>query len=105
MIRAKVYKNRNNDVYAFKIKEHGDPIVCAAVSLLSLNTINSVDKFTQQVFTHSIDNGGFLTFECKSDTVDKEAALLLNSLLLGLVGIEESYPMDIKLTVKHNKTQ
>ena len=100
MIKAKVYKNQNKDVYAFKIKKHGDPRVCAAVSLLSLNAINSVDKFTQQAFTHKINNNGYLAFKCRSDTVDKDAALLLNSLLLGLVGIAKSYPNDIKLIIK-----
>ena len=100
MIKAKFNKNQNGDVYSFKIENHGAPIVCSAVSLLSLNAINSIEEFTEQPFKCKVKGDGFLSFECKPNDLDKDAALLLNSLLLGLQGIAESYPDDIELVIE-----
>ena len=100
MIRAKVYKNTSKDVYAFEIKNHTDSNVCAAVSALSQNAINSIEVFTDQKFSYNINEKGFLSFKCLTKNIEPSAALLLNSFLLGLQGIAESYPEKIYLKIK-----
>ena len=102
MIQVFVNKNKTGDVYAFRIKDHGRSIVCAAVSILALNAVNSIEAFTsltEKDYRHRHKKGYFF-FEIpahKNNTDNKEAALLLNSFLLGIEGIAESYPEDIEL--------
>ena len=78
--------------------EYGKDIVCAAVSVLVINTINSIETFTEDVFELNTDEvSGLIEFEVVSDISD-ETHLLLDSLLLGLQGIEADYGKDyIKL--------
>ena len=45
MIQAVFFKNKKN-ITGFEIKNHGTDIVCSAVSILSLNTVNSLEAFT-----------------------------------------------------------
>ena len=55
--------------------EYGKDIVCAAVSVLTVNMANSVEKF---IFHFT-------------GTVSAESKLLMDSLILGLTDIAESY--------------
>ena len=75
----------------------GEDIVCAAVSVLAENTVNSIEKFTNDKFEYCAINEeeGFLSFRLKS--VSADSGLLLDSLLLGLQGIEESYGDHIQI--------
>ena len=105
MIDAQIYKNTDGDVFSFEIQNHGEPIVCAAVSALALNVINSINSltsFTTEDFTYEYEDDGYLYFEAYSHqntTKEKNVALLLNSFWLGIAGIYQSYPDQIKLTV------
>lgn len=69
--------------------EEGQDIICAAVSILMVNTVNSIETFTEDDFTCD-DGDGFMEI-----TVDAEASpdtkLLMRSLCLGLAGIQQSY--------------
>ncbi len=69
--------------------EEGQDIICAAVSILMINTVNSIERFTEDDFTCD-DGDGFMEI-----TVDREASpgtkLLMRSLCLGLEGIRQSY--------------
>ena len=52
MIRVTVYKTRRHEYAGFDLSGHagyeeaGHDIVCAAVSALVINTVNSVEQFT-----------------------------------------------------------
>ena len=60
MIQAIFFKN-NENIIGFEIKNHGRDIVCSAVSILSLNTVNSLEAFTDAKYSVDYDtNGGFL---------------------------------------------
>lgn len=71
--------------------EEGSDIICAGVSALVVNTINSIEAFTSNTFT--------LDTEAESGKIDfllQEAAthdttLLLDSMILGLQGIQNDY--------------
>ncbi len=71
--------------------DSGRDILCAAVSALVLNTVNSIDVFTEDSFkTEQDEESGYLSF-CLSSNISPESKLLLNSLVLGLQNIEEEY--------------
>ena len=101
MIHATIY-HHNNEAIGFKIKSHGDPIVCAGVSALAINFLNSVEAFTplqKGDFKAKWGNGGFIGFMLrKSDLRSDGSGLLLDSLVLGLSQICEQYPQDMSIT-------
>lgn len=71
--------------------KHGRDIVCAAVSALVINTMNSVHALTTDVFAYDTDEKkGMVEFKITS-AVSPEALLLLRSLFLGLKNIQEEY--------------
>ena len=51
MIRVTIYKNEKHQCVGFKahghagFSEEGQDIVCAAVSVLTINTLNAIEKF------------------------------------------------------------
>ncbi len=104
MIEITVKKNQTGIYNGLCVKghagfdEYGKDIVCAAVSVLVINTLNSIETFTKDVFELNTDEvSGLIEFEMVSKQ-SKETRLLLDSLLLGLQGIESDYGKDyIKL--------
>ncbi len=71
--------------------QDGQELVCAAVSALTLYMANSVEHFTDDVFAAEEDEteGGF-DF-CFPEGISSESQLLMNSLIFGLLDIEETY--------------
>lgn len=70
--------------------EEGSDIVCAAVSALVINTINSIEEFTEDAFTCDCNEGMIQNWEFTSD-VSFATDLLMDSLVLGLSNIQKSY--------------
>ena len=71
--------------------KHGKDIVCAAVSALVMNTMNSIHSFTSDVFHYNEDEKkGVIDFRIVSEP-SPETRLFLKSLLLGLQSIQEEY--------------
>ena len=71
--------------------QEGQELVCAAVSALTLNMANSVEHFTDDQFEADEDEqSGMFRFRF-TGAISPEAALLMNSLVLGLEDIEETY--------------
>ncbi|MGO5052298.1 ribosomal-processing cysteine protease Prp [Lachnospiraceae bacterium LCP25S3_G4] len=94
MIKVKILKNEKHECVGFKAKGHagasveGQDIVCAAASVLMINTINSIDKYAPDESTMiSDDEEGHIEFKLK-DAPSKEATLLLKSMILGLEEME-----------------
>ncbi len=68
----------------------GKDIVCAAVSVLVINTLNSIERFTDdKTSCVSDENSGTVEFRFK-DHQSHYDALLLDSMILGLEDIEYS---------------
>jgi len=104
MINVSIYKNAENLITGFRLSghadysEYGSDVVCAAVSALVINTINSIENFTSDRFTlDQNEKNGFIEFHLVS-TMSNNTNLLLSSLALGLQGIVEEYTKYIKLT-------
>ena len=70
--------------------EIGEDIVCAAVSALVINTINSIEKFTEDAFTCDCQDGMIKSWEFTS-VISSGTALLMDALMLGLHDIQKSY--------------
>ena len=69
----------------------GYDIICSAVSALTINTINSLEQFTEDDFeAEQSEDGGYLKLTI-SDHASEKAELLMKSLVLGLQTVEEEY--------------
>ena len=82
--------------------EAGEDIVCAAVSVLAINTINTLEKLLKQKFELVEDqkNGGLLQVALSDEGQNDPAVqLILSSLELGLKDVEQSYPKYIKTNI------
>ncbi|HCC08261.1 MAG TPA: ribosomal-processing cysteine protease Prp [Clostridiales bacterium] len=97
MIKVKVLK-KENMIYGFDIvghagfDKHGKDIVCSAVSVLMINTINSISNFTKDdiVVDEYVENDGHIKF-LVNGIYSKETEILLKSLEYGLYDINEQY--------------
>jgi uncharacterized protein YsxB (DUF464 family) len=104
MIRVTVTK-RNGNYFTFESIGHasfvsdGEDIVCAAVSVLTINTVNSIDAFTEDMIHVTCDDG-HLAWEFVSGC-SRESQLLMDSLILGLSQIQDNYDKKyLKITIK-----
>ena len=70
--------------------ESGHDIICAAVSALVINTLNSIEQFTDDKTDSAADEAsGTIEFRFL-ERPSHDAALLLDSMILGLEEIEDS---------------
>jgi len=103
MIRATLFYNKNNDVYRFKVRYHGAPVVCAGVSALVITCVNYIQTNFQLDCTLQIEDMEFIDFEVselKSGQTIKDASLIIDNMVFGLRLIEESYGDDIQIEEK-----
>ena len=102
MIQVTVHK-KNQRIVSFEMtghanfSEHGSDIVCAGVSALAITTVNSIEKLAGYQPIVEVDEveGGYLYMEVVENLTKEQehtTQILLNSLLLGLEGIQEEYP-------------
>ena len=96
MIEVTVYKTMRHEYAGFDMSGHagyddiGKDIVCAAVSVLVINTLNSIERFTDDE-TSCVSDEGTGSIEFRFDgTPSHDATLLLDSMILGLEEIEDS---------------
>ncbi len=100
MIKATVQKDENDCYRGFSITGHalfankGKDIVCAAVSMIAINTVNSIETLTENAVLYTQENGIEFRFREKPDA---NGSLLMDSFVLGLKGIQENYPKHLRL--------
>ena len=106
MIHVTIYQNQRKEFTGFKTYGHagfadeGQDIVCAAASVLIINTINAIEKFTEDNASMvSDDPDGVIEYSI-DDRPTKEAELLLRTMVLGLeeMSDDENYAEYIDLT-------
>ena len=106
MIRAAFYQNSDGRYLGFQTRGHagyaeaGYDIVCAAVSALVTNTVNSIELLTANPLRVKTDEAaGFMAVKlCGAAT--PEAELLLRSLRCGLEAIEKEHSEYIHVVCK-----
>ncbi|MEG1716659.1 MAG: ribosomal-processing cysteine protease Prp [Lachnospiraceae bacterium] len=106
MIKVTILKNSKHECVGFKAVGHaganikGQDIVCAAASVLIINTINSIDKFSPDETTMvSDDEDGIIDYSINGNPSD-ESTLLLKAMILGLeeMANDENYEQYIDMT-------
>ena len=91
-----VLRRKEGRITGFTVKGHGNSIACAAVSLMALNTANSIEALTDADFTCEYDpDGGFLMLDMTQ--ADAKADLLLEAMALGLSSVKEKYSSEIDI--------
>ena len=97
MIEIAIYRNRDNLYTGFDCMGHaeyadaGEDVVCAGVSALVINTINSIGCFTKEKFSvDTEEESGKIVFRLESPS-EHDSYLLLQSMVLGLQGIMNQY--------------
>ncbi|PKM49735.1 MAG: ribosomal-processing cysteine protease Prp [Firmicutes bacterium HGW-Firmicutes-7] len=77
--------------------DYGKDIVCASVSVLAINTVNSIETFTKDVFDCTVrEKDGFIRFQLISN-ISEESKLLLSAFNLGIQGINQQYCNNIDI--------
>ncbi|MBC7960235.1 MAG: ribosomal-processing cysteine protease Prp [Vallitaleaceae bacterium] len=99
MIKMTLF-TKSEQMIGFKMSGHagfdayGKDIVCAAASVLAINTVNAIETFTHDKFDCTVkEKEGQLQFRIISN-VSEQSELLLNALRLGIIGIEQQYGND-----------
>jgi len=97
MILAEVGYNAEGKLTAFTVQNHGDSYVCSAVSMLVINTINSIETLTGQQFDCDVNEEGVSIKFSLTAPRESGAGVLLDAMLLGLRSVCEQYPDEINL--------
>ena len=107
MIRITIYKDKssNHEIVGFISQGHagydrsGKDIVCAATSILIINTINSIEKFTDVEFDcNSDEKNAKIKFIITKNKNNKESLVLLKAMELGLTEIARDNSKYISIT-------
>ena len=97
MTKITIFRNQNQEYLGFDCTGHagfafrGKDIVCAGISILVFNTMNAIEKYTDEDFSGEADKRtGDVHF--RFDTpAGHDAALLVDTMILGLQEIQSSY--------------
>ena len=95
MIKVKIY-SKSDQIIGFEImghanyEEYGKDIICASVSMLAINTVNSIEMFTNDLIHCIKKEDGYLYCIVQSG-VSKDTQLLLNAFELGITSVKKQY--------------
>jgi hypothetical protein len=70
--------------------EKGEDIVCAAVSVLSINTVNAIESLTSNLISVETREDGYLKIQ-SVDEFDSYGELLMDAFVLGILNIYDEY--------------
>ena len=93
-----IFRDKKGNYEYFECSGHadeesceGEDIICAAISMLVINTVNSLEILAGADITYAAaEEGGHIS--CRFETPpDEKAALLVDSMILGLQSIRDSY--------------
>ncbi len=97
MTNITIRKNSDGEYIGFELHghagsgEYGKDIVCASISVLSINTVNSLEEFTDDDIKCTADpQEGLIRLEFNGD-LSQNAELLMKSFELGITSIYKQY--------------
>jgi uncharacterized protein YsxB (DUF464 family) len=102
---VRILRQKDGSIRGFEVKghanyaKHGEDIVCAGVSTVTVGTVNSLEALTGTVMDSRM-NDGFLSAYLPSDGMKDrgpQAQLLLESMVVMLNSISESYGKYIQI--------
>ena len=97
MTHITIYRNQASAFTGFCCDGHagyadaGEDIVCAGISTLVINTINSIEALTVTKILADADEGDGSIYVNFPSGCDKQAKLLVDAMILGLQGIQNNY--------------
>ena len=111
MIEASIYRNKNFEICGFQLNGHagfaeeGSDIICSAVSMLVINSLNAIEKFTSEHIIICTNEEVTGHIECELPEIkagghNHDVELILETMLLGLNQIENEYSCYIKINDK-----
>ncbi|MCD7709485.1 MAG: ribosomal-processing cysteine protease Prp [Clostridiales bacterium] len=95
MIRVTVYRHHDRPV-GFRCNGHagfaeaGKDVVCAGVSAIAINAVNSISALTGDKYKLDSRDDGYIDFRINGE-MSHDAELLLESMVLGVQGIQGDY--------------
>ncbi|MDO4474213.1 MAG: ribosomal-processing cysteine protease Prp [Eubacteriales bacterium] len=107
MTTVTIYRNKKNENIGFTTighagyAEEGEDIVCAALSVLIINTINSIDAFAGAESSLVTDEEeGLIDF--RLNEINDKTELLISSMILGINSMveDENYAKYIQLIIE-----
>ncbi len=98
MIEVLIIRDKAQEITGFKVSGHalfaeaGNDIICAAVSMLTINTLNAMEQFLpdEQIIVNIDRNAGMIEARLHEKPTER-SELLLKTFRLGMVSIEEQY--------------
>lgn len=108
MTKVTIHKNQAGDYLGFTCEGHagyakrGEDIVCAAISVLVINTVNSLEELTKEPIQVETDEAaGRICCTFQRHPLRETSIVLMDSLTLGLQQIQAQYGnKHCKLTVE-----
>lgn len=107
MIKVLIHRDSKGRIESFRVQGHadfsdaGNDIICAAVSVLVQNGINSIETLLH-VKIPDVSREGFV--ECQipalEDHVSEKVQLLLESMAYGLQCLADEYPKNVSFVDK-----
>ena len=105
MVEIEIKKSNSNQIERITMcghadyDVHGQDIVCAGASAVVFGSTNALFELTEgKVSVEQDPNGGYFKIDILE--FDERAELILNSMIISLQTIEESYQEYIKLSYK-----
>ena len=103
MIQVTAEYDTEKRLRGFDVRNHGLPVVCSAVSLLVQNTINCIEKLTDDPMAHEYNESeALIAFELFGPP-GHDTELLLDAMMIGLCSVQEAYPKEIAIIEKEVK--
>lgn len=106
MTRIDVFQKSDGSYYRIKVHghagyaEHGEDIVCAAVSTLTINLINSLDELVGIKRNFQIDkDDALIDIILYDDELNEKVQLLMASYVIGVKSVEEVSHGFVKITI------
>ena len=97
MTTVTIYKSDSDSYKGFNCIGHagygksGKDIVCSAISILIINTLNSLEHLAKEDFK-VVNNEEAGLIDCRFDhKINPQSELLIDSMILGLKSIENQY--------------
>ncbi len=95
MTKIEIIKSKDSHYLGFTVSGHsgyadsGEDIICAAISFSAINTINSIEKFTNDKALISLDEAG-ANIKCIFNSVPgKDSELLIKAFELGMKSLAD----------------
>lgn len=101
MINVRFHQNQRG-YYRFIISNHGDELVCSAVSSLVINALNFIELSFKVRCAQQSGESGFIDFsfaESASSSDYDKALLMMEFVLFGLREIQKAHRNQLRITI------